>query len=144
MMKKITLTKKIFGILILILVGSLGFYLMHHENRKVANPIENKQFNNDSSMNRSTDVTPTEMGVKPEKDIKDGSVKIVKEFVKLNVKNPSTYEFFEWSEISSEDGYWKVRCKYKGVSSFNAEVTTNAWFYIQNNKVVYTEVISKI
>ena len=84
------------------------------------------------------------MGVKPEKDSKEGSVKIVAEFIKLNAKNPATFEFLEWSEVSTEGGYWKVRCKYKGISSFNAEVTTNAWFYIQNNKVVHTKIISKI
>ena len=84
------------------------------------------------------------MSAKPEVNPKDGSVKIIKEFIKLNAKNPATFEFLEWSEVSTEGGYWKVRCKYKGIASFNAEVTTNAWFYIQNNKVVYTKIISKI
>lgn len=66
------------------------------------------------------------------------------EFIKTNVKNPSTVEFLEWSALSFEGPYWKVRCKYHGTNSFNADVTTNAWFYIQNNKVVYSKIISKI
>lgn len=98
----------------------------------------------DSTTHTKRETIPTEMGAKPEVNAKDGSVKIVEEFIKLNAKNPATFEFLEWSEVSTEGPYWKVRCKYRGVASFDKEVTTNAWFYIQNNTVVYTKVISKI
>ncbi len=86
-----------------------------------------------------------EMSAKPEVNPKDGSVmNRFEKFIKSQAKNPATFEFLEWSDVSAESGYWKVKCKYKGVSSFNAEVTTTAWFYVQNNKVVYTKIISKI
>lgn len=122
----------------------LGYYLSHRESKSVTDPTETKSTNKDSATHVHPEKIPEALGAKPEINSKDGSVKIVKEFIKLNSKNPDTFEFLEWSEVSTEDGYWKVRCKYKGVSSFNAEVTTNAWFYIQNNKVVHTRIISKI
>jgi hypothetical protein len=145
-MKGIRPNKKIFGgIIILILVGvMLGYYLAHREGKRVADPIGKKRSNNDSVARFNREVIPADMGAKPKIYPKDGSVKIVEEFIKLNAKSPATFEFLEWSEVSTEGGYWKVRCKYRGISSFNAEVTTNAWFYIQNNKVVYTRIISKI
>jgi len=146
-MKNTNSNKKIFGgIIVLILIGVvLGYYLAHREGEKPGTtPSGNKRPENDSATRVNREVIPAESGVKPEKDPKDGSVKIVEEFIKMNAKNPATFEFLEWSEVSTEGGYWKVRCKYRGISSFNAEVTTNAWFYIQNNKVVYTKIISKI
>ena len=142
-----TRKKKIFGIaIILILIGVvLGYYMTHRETEKPpTTPSENKGSPTDSAAHLDSETIPNEVGVKPEIDPKDGSVKIVEEFIKQNAKNPATFEFLEWSEVSTEGRYWKVRCKYRGISSFNAEVTTNAWFYIQNNKVVYTKIISKI
>ena len=138
--------KKLYGgIIILILISVvLGYYVLHREGEKLLTTSGNKHSSIDSAAHSDREVILTEMGVKPESDPKDGSVKIVAEFIKLNAKNPSTFQFLEWSEVSTESGYWKVRCKYRGISSFNAEVTTNAWFYIQNNKVVYTKIISKI
>ncbi len=146
-MKGTNPNKKIFGgIVVLILIGvALGYYGMHREGEKLqTTPSGNKHSENDSAVRLDREGIPAEMSAKPEKDPKDGSVKIVVEFIKLNAKNPATFEFLEWSEVSTEGGYWKVRCKYRGISSFNAEVTTNAWFYIQSNKVVYTKIISKI
>jgi len=138
--------KILIGFIILILIGVvIGYYLTHREGEKLQTiPSEHKGSESDSAARVNREGTPAEMGVKPEINPKDGSVKIVEEFIKLNAKNPATFEFLEWSEVSTEGGYWKVRCKYTGVSSFNAEVTTNAWFYIQNNKVVHTKIISKI
>jgi hypothetical protein len=145
-MKVTNSNKKIFGgIIVLLLAGVVfGYYFSHREKKTATDPIKNKSSENDSATHVNRETTPVEMGAKPEIDPEDGSVNIVKEFVKLNAKNPATFEFLEWSEISIEGGYWKVRCKYRGISSFNAEVTTNAWFYIQNNKIVYTKIISKI
>jgi hypothetical protein len=153
-MSGIKLNKKIFGgIIVLILIGVVvGYYKEHHEGKEVADSIKNRRSNNDSATPSSNDSvtrinrekTPTAVGVKPEINTKDGSVKIIEEFIKLNAKNPATFKFLEWSDVQTEGGYWKVRCKYSGVSSFNAEVTTNAWFYIRNNQVVHTKIISKI
>ena len=137
--------KNIFGGVILIFIGiALVYYVYRKGNKSENEPVKNKQPDIDSVKQSNREDVRVEIGAKPEKNSKDGSVKIVEEFIKSNTKNPETFEFLEWSEVMDEDGYWKVRCKYRGVSSFNAEVTTNAWFYIRNNKVVYTKIISKI
>ena len=146
-MKGTNSNKKIFGgIIILILIGVvIGYYVVHREGEKPhTTPSGNKRSENDSATRFNREAIPAELGVKPKIDPENGSVEIVEEFIKLNAKKPATFEFLEWSEVSTEGVYWKVRCKYRGISSFNAEVTTNAWFYIQNNKVVHTKIISKI
>ncbi len=138
---------KIFGgiIILLFIAVVLGHYLTHREGNKFpTTPSGNKHSSTDSAVSADREMTSVEMGEKPKINPKDGSVKIVAEFIKLNAKNPATFQFLEWSDVSREGAYWKVRCKYRGISSFNAEVTTNAWFYMKNNKVVYTKIISKI
>jgi len=139
-------SKKIVSIVILIFIAVLVYAVyrnaMYRYNKPKADSSKNKSV--DSATHSNHEGIPPEMGAKPEVDPKDGSVKIVEEFVKSHAQNPATFEFFEWSEISADDSYWKVRCKYRGVASFDKELTTNAWFYIQNNKVVYTKIISKI
>lgn len=144
-MKGINLTKEIFiGTVLFLIAVVLVYYLTHRESKEVIEPKENNHTTNDSATYINPEKIPHTLGAKPEINPEDGSVKIVEEFIKMNAKNPATFEFLEWSDVSTEGGYWKVRCKYRGVSSFNAEVTTNAWFYIQNNKVVHTKIISKI
>lgn len=135
----------IMGAIILVFIGvAIVYYVaIRQEKKSDVAPSENNR-SGDSVISSNPGAPPVEMGAKPERNLKDGSVKIVEEFIKSNAKHPATFEFLEWSEVTSEDTYWKVRCKYKGVSSFDSEVTTNAWFYIRNNKVVYTKVISKI
>src|SRR5882672_6659266 len=120
-MKVTNTNKKIFGgIVILILIGVvIGYYLTHREGEKLPTTSGNKRSENDSATRVNREVTPVEMGAKPQINPKDRSVKIVAEFIKLNAKNPATFEFLEWSEVSAEIGYWKVRCKYTGISSFN-------------------------
>jgi hypothetical protein len=140
-------TKKIIGgvIVLILIVVVVGYYATHREGEKLTTtPPENNRSENDSAAGPDHERIQAEMGPEPQKDPKDGSVKIVKEFIKVNAMNPPTFKFLEWSEVSREGRYWKIRCKYTGISSFNAEVTTNAWFYIQNNKVVHTKIISKI
>jgi hypothetical protein len=83
----------------------------------------------------------TAIGKKPEQSELDGSVKIVKDYIKSNAKDSSSIDFVEWSKVSSMGDNWVVRCKYKGTNSFGAVVTENVWFYIQNNQVVKTKVI---
>lgn len=146
-MKGTSTNKKIFGgIIVVILIGVVSsYYLAHPNGEKIqTTPSANKHPENDSAAHSDRERIPAEMSIEPEINPKDGSLKVVKEFIKLNAKNPGTLQFLEWSDVSREGGYWKVRCKYRGISSFNAEVTTNAWFYIQNNKVVHTKIISKI
>lgn len=83
----------------------------------------------------------TAIGAKPEQSELDGSVKIVKDYIKTNAKDASSIDFLEWSKVSSFGVNWIVRCKYKGTNSFGGVVTENIWFYIQNSKVVDTKAI---
>ncbi len=89
-------------------------------------------FNNREMTNRA-------VGKKPSQSEWDGSVEIVKNFIKSNAKDASSIEFLEWSKVSSLDEYWIVRCKYKGSNSFGIVITENKWFYIQNESVVKTK-----
>lgn len=137
-------SKKILsGVVVLILIGLAVVYYSVYRGKK-NDDSKNKPSINDSTTRTNEEPTPYGRGTKPEKNSADGSVKMIEEFVKANAKNPETIEFLEWSDVSSEQGYWKVRCKYRGISSFGAAVTTNAWFYIKNDKVVYSKIISKI
>lgn len=79
------------------------------------------------------------VGPRPEQSDWDGSVSIVKEYIKANAVNASSVNFLEWSKVMPSDKYWVVRCKYSGKNSFGAEVTNNAWFFIQNGAVVKTK-----
>jgi hypothetical protein len=81
----------------------------------------------------------TAIGEKPDQNELDGSVKIVKDYLKSNAKDASSLDFLEWSKVTESGEKWIVRCKYKGTNSFGANVTENAWFYIQNSKVIDTK-----
>ena len=81
----------------------------------------------------------TAIGEKPEQSELDGSVKIVKDYLKSNAKDASSLDFLEWSKVTYSGENWIVRCKYKGKNSYGADVTENAWFYIQNSKVIDTK-----
>jgi len=85
------------------------------------------------------EMTNKAVGKKPLQSEWDGSVEVIKQFIKSNAKDASSIEFLEWSKVSPLDEYWIVRCKYKGSNSFGASVTENKWFYIQNEKVVKTK-----
>jgi len=138
-------SKRILSVgLILVLIALTIVYYAGYRKKPDATPSKNKSSTTDSVTLLDHEKAPADIGAKPETNPEDGSIRIVEDFVKANSKNPASFEFLEWSELAIEDGYWKVRCKYRGISSFNAEVTTNAWFYIKGNKVVYTKIISKI
>lgn len=76
------------------------------------------------------------VGEKPLQNELDGSVKIVKDYIKENAKNPESVKFIEWSKVTDAGENWAVRCKYEGKNSLGAVVTENMWFYIQNSQVV--------
>lgn len=87
------------------------------------------------------EMTVTAIGQKPEQSELDGSVKIVKDYLKSNAKDASSLDFLEWSKVTYSGENWVVRCKYKGTNSFGAMVTENVWFYIQDSKVVDAKTI---
>src|SRR6185369_6449353 len=94
--------KKFFlGIVALITIGVVfGYYVTRRESKTTADPIGNNHAGDDSVTNVNNEPTSNKIGAKPETDQKDGSIKIVEEFVKSHAQNPSTFEFLEWSEIS--------------------------------------------
>lgn len=79
------------------------------------------------------------VGAEPEQSEVDGSVKIVKEYIKEYANDASSIKFLEWSKVSPAGEYWVVRCKYKGTNALGGIVTENVWFYIQDGKVVKTK-----
>ena len=137
-------SKRTIGVVVVIILVAIVYVGYREVKKRSIEPSKDEHSVIDSTTNLNHEKTPVGMGAKPAIDPKDGSVKIVEDFIKANAKNPSSFEFLEWSDILMEDGYWKVRCKYRGISSFDAEVTTTAWFYIKNDKVIYSKIISKI
>ncbi|MDO9578628.1 MAG: hypothetical protein Q7J16_12155 [Candidatus Cloacimonadales bacterium] len=81
------------------------------------------------------------IGPMPEQSNFDGSVLIVKNYVKSNAKDAASIEFIEWSKVTNYGENWIVRCKFKGSNSFGGVNTQNVWFYIQDNVVVDTKII---
>lgn len=78
----------------------------------------------------------TALGEKPKQSELDGSVDIVEKYVKDHATDASSISFLEWTKVIDSGESWALRAKYKGTNSFGATVTENAWFYIQNGKVV--------
>lgn len=87
------------------------------------------------------EMTNKAVGEKPAQSELDGSVGIVKDYIKENANDASSIKFIEWSKVSSFGDYWVVRCKYKGTNALGGVVTENTWFYIQNNQVIKTKPI---
>lgn len=89
-------------------------------------------FNNREMTNRA-------QGKKPDQSELDGSVGIVKEFVRETAHDKSSVDFIEWSKVSPFGEYWVVRCKYSGTNALGGKVTEDQWFYIQDSEVVKTK-----
>lgn len=87
------------------------------------------------------EMNQTAVGSKPEQSEFDGTVAIVKDYIKRNAKDASSIEFLEWSKVSPLGENWIVRCKHKGTNSFGAVVSENTWYYIQNSRAVDTKLI---
>ncbi|HOF98756.1 MAG: hypothetical protein BWZ11_00738 [Bacteroidetes bacterium ADurb.BinA395] len=87
------------------------------------------------------EMTNKAVGNKPAQSELDGSVGIVKDYIKENANDASSIKFIEWSKVSSFGEYWVVRCKYKGTNALGGVVTENMWFYIQNNQVIKSKPI---
>jgi len=78
-------------------------------------------------------------GEKPLQSAWDGHVTEVERYIKQTANDPSSLEFLEWSPITAVDGYWVVKCKYKGSNAFGGIVTNTTWFYIKNGQVEKTK-----
>lgn len=131
--------KTIISLAMLVAVVVVIYLFSTHQEERMPTPTDSlSTVDSISHHNNST------AGAKPQTNAHDNSVPVVAEYIRAQAANPSTVEFLEWSALSAEGAYWKVRCKYVSTTSFHAEVTTNAWFYIQHQRVVYTKVISKI
>ncbi|NCC99692.1 MAG: hypothetical protein EOL95_08360 [Bacteroidia bacterium] len=88
------------------------------------------------------EMTIKAVGKEPEQSELDGSVKIVKDYVKNIANDASSIKFLEWSKVSPMGDFWVVRAKFKGTNALGGMVTENKWFYIQNGKVVKTKNIN--
>jgi hypothetical protein len=85
--------------------GKKGFYNLSDYCTDVSYDFNNRE------------MKQTAIGKKPEQSELDGSVKIVKDYIKSNAKDSSSIDFVEWSKVSSMGDNWVVRCKYKGSSN---------------------------
>ncbi len=63
----------------------------------------------------------------------DGSVSQVKSWLKSNVKDPSSLDFIEWSEVERISSGYRVRVKYRAKNSFGALVIENKIFYMNSD-----------
>jgi len=88
------------------------------------------------------EMTVKAVGEEPKQSEFDGSVKIVKDYIKNNANDASSIKFLEWSKVSPMGDFWVVRAKYKGNNALGGTVTENKWFYIQNSEVVKTKDIN--
>jgi hypothetical protein len=74
-------------------------------------------------------------GPEPKQSLLDGSVEIIREYVRDLTKDPSP-RFEEWSKVSSLGDKWAVRAKFTYKNSVGVSRQDNLWFYIVGSKVV--------
>ena len=95
----------------------------------------------DSSLKMLTNVEyesslKSKIGPKPEQSEWDGSVKIVKDWLKQNANDADSIKYVDWSEIFTVGGNWGVRVKFRGKNSFGAYTLNNMQFEIRNGLIV--------
>lgn len=71
----------------------------------------------------------------------DGSVSTVESYLKNILKDPSSFDAIEWSEVKKiDDKTCAVRCKYRAKNSFGGYAIENTLFYLDlNGHVTRTE-----
>lgn len=81
-----------------------------------------------------------EVGKEPSTSGWDGSVRCVKDYLKKNVKDPSSLKFQDWFKpmLVEVDGkkYWRVKVTYRAKNSFGAVVLETGYAFIRHNQVV--------
>jgi hypothetical protein len=110
------------------------------EGEKSFYSLENYCENSEYDFN-NREMTIKAVGPKPEQSELNGSVEIVKKYIKDNAHNDSSVKFIEWSKVSPFGEYWIVRCKFKGDNALGGVITENMWFYIQDNQVIQIKTI---
>lgn len=94
---------------------------------KVASEIESQRMQDESRARlRMKDV-----GV--ENSTYDGSVSKVEAYLKSNLKDVSSYESVEWSNVTPTDNGYMVRHKYRAKNSFGTYELVNQVFYLNGN-----------
>lgn len=63
----------------------------------------------------------------------DGSVTKVEAYLKSNLKDVSSYQSVEWSNVTPTDNGYMVRHKYRAKNSFGAYELVNQVFYLNGN-----------
>ncbi len=67
----------------------------------------------------------------------NGSVRIVKNYLRTIAKDPDGLEYDKWSSVYyNEDDGWIVYCVFRGKNSFGGYDKTANWFVIQHGQVV--------
>jgi len=75
-------------------------------------------------------------GEPPQNSAWDGSVRCVKDYLKVVAKDPDSLRYENWSKpYYSEDG-WLVKCDYRAKNSFGGYVREVKWFVIRHGIVV--------
>lgn len=60
----------------------------------------------------------------------DGSVSQVEGYLKVNLKDPKSFEAIEWSEVVKTGKGYMVRCKYRAKNSFGGYAIENKVFML--------------
>ena len=79
----------------------------------------------------------SKIGQKPEQSEWDGSIDIVKKWIKENANDPDSIKYESWSKVSPlNNNSWFVAVKFRGKNAFGAYVLNEMRFEIRNGKIV--------
>jgi hypothetical protein len=81
-----------------------------------------------------------EIGPRPINSAWDGSVKEVKDYLNVVLKDPGSVEYSEWSNVVQGDykgqKCWQAKCTYRAKNSFGGYVLSNQVFYILSGQII--------
>lgn len=67
----------------------------------------------------------------------DGSVRVVKEYLRTIAKDPDSLKYEQWSDVFyNEDDGWIVLCVFRGKNSFGGYDKAANWFVVHHGQVV--------
>jgi hypothetical protein len=85
-----------------------------------------------------------DLGPEPRQN-NDGSVDLVKDYLRGTLNDYNSAEFVEWSPITkvrrNGKDFWAVRLRLRAKNAFGAYVLKETFYFIQNGKVVDTTVL---
>jgi hypothetical protein len=99
---------------------------------------------------RQTVQTPTQpldpdtkiIGIKPHQSSLNGEVLAVTRYLRENLNDYDSSEFVEWSPVTKVDidnqKYWGVRLKLRAKNAFGAYILRDTYYFIRNDKVIFS------